>query len=146
LVFSETPPYTILTTKDIQFTDMQRVKRFARYWDMIANSGRFKYTLPLILGLENPEEHYSAFSRFMQLSDALYNTEGSTWKIALPRLYKLLYEVVRDELDISEEQMREYLEKDHQRTKQKGSIELILNARKISKQGKANKRQMNHAT
>ena len=145
LIYSDTPPYTILTTKDIPFTDMQRVKRFARYWDMIANSGRFKYTLPLILGIENPEQNSSAFRRFMQLSDALHKTEGSTWKIALPRLYKLLYEVVRVELAISEEQMRESLEKDHQRTKQKGSLELILNARKPNKQGKANKRQMNHA-
>jgi hypothetical protein len=125
---------------------MQRVKRFARYWDMIANSGRFKHTLPLILGIKNPNENTSAFKRFMQLSDALHNTEGSTWKIALPRLYKLLYEVVSDELAIPEEQMREYLEKDHQRTKQKGSLELILNARKNNKQGKANKRQMNHAS
>ena len=146
LAYSDTPPYTILSTKDISFTDMQRVKRFARYWDMIANSGRFKYTLPLILGIENPEENYSAFSRFMQLSDALHETEGSTWKIALPRLYKLLYEVVRAELAISEEQMQEHLEKDHQRTKQKGSLELILNTRKSNKQGKANKRQMNHAS
>ncbi|MEB8433591.1 DUF4080 domain-containing protein [Cocleimonas sp. KMM 6892] len=146
LVYSDTPPYTILTTKDISFTEMQRVKRFARYWDMIANSGRFKHTLPLILGIEDPNENTSAFKRFMQLSDALHNTEGSTWKIALPRLYKLLYEVVSDQLAIPEEQMREYLEKDHQRTKQKGSLELILNARKNNKQGKANKRQMNHAS
>ncbi len=146
LVYSNTPPYTILTTKDISFTEMQRVKRFARYWDMIANSGRFKHTLPLILGIENPEENHSAFYRFMQLSDALYETEGSTWKISLPRLYKLLYEVVRDKLVISEEQMREYLAKDYQRTKQKGSLDLILNTRKTSKQGKANKRQMNHAS
>jgi len=145
LAYSDTPPYTILTTKDISFTEMQRVKRFARYWDMIANSGRFKHTLPLILGIEKSSQNSSAFKRFMQLSDALHNTEGSTWKIALPRLYKLLYEVVSDELAIPEEQMREYLDKDHQRTKQKGSLELILNARKNNKQGKANKRQMNHA-
>ena len=145
LVYSETPPYTILATQDISFTDMQRVKRFARYWDIIANSGRFKYTLPLILGLETPVHKYSPFNRFMQLSDALYKTEGSTWKIALPRLYKLLYEVVRTELAVPEEKMREHLEKDHQRTKQKGSLELILNARKTIKKGKANKRQINHA-
>jgi len=43
-------PYTILATDRIDFTSMQRLVRFARYWDLVANSGRFPQALPLLLG------------------------------------------------------------------------------------------------
>ena len=42
------PPYEILATRDIAFPDMQRMRRFARYWDIVANSGQFTSTLPML--------------------------------------------------------------------------------------------------
>jgi radical SAM superfamily enzyme YgiQ (UPF0313 family) len=42
------PPYEILATRDIAFPDMQRMRRFARYWDIVANSGQFTTTLPML--------------------------------------------------------------------------------------------------
>ncbi len=42
------PPYEILATRDITFPDMQRMRRFARYWDIVANSGQFTTTLPML--------------------------------------------------------------------------------------------------
>lgn len=138
--YSETPPYTILQTKDIDFSTLQAVNRFARYWDMIANSGRFKFTLPIILG----DNNCSAFHQFMKLTEALYKNEGSTWKIALPRLYKLLYNVLINELKIEEQIVTEMLHKDFQHSKQKGSLDLLLNKHKNPRAGTANKRQKNH--
>ncbi len=139
--YSTTPPYTIIKTRDISFATMQAVNRFARYWDIIANSGRFPYTVPLILDIQ----HHSAFSRFMQLSKALYSSEGSTWKISLPRLYKLLYNALTDELKIDEETVKQTLEKDFQQSNQKGSLTLLLNKHKTPRIGSANKRQKNHS-
>jgi len=139
--YSTTPPYTILQTRDIDFKTLQAVNRFARYWDMIANSGRFKNTLPLIL----QHEEKSAFTEFMKLTEALYESEGSTWKISLPRLYKLLYDVLVRELNIAEETVQGSLEKDFQQSKQKGSLMLLLNKRKTPRAGTANKRQKNHS-
>ncbi len=144
MVYSNTPPYTVLSTRDIDFNSMQRVKRFARYWDMIANSGRFKHTLPLILRIEKHQEGDSAFKRFLHLSDSFFAREGTTWKIALPRLYKLIYDVLVSELAVAEDLVRLSLENDYLRSKQKGSLELLLNANKTGRQGKANKRQQNH--
>jgi radical SAM superfamily enzyme YgiQ (UPF0313 family) len=83
LVFDPHPPYTILATNLINFTDMQRLVRFARYWDLIANSGRFAHTLPVILGS-------APFDRFMQLSDWLYAQTDATHRIALERLAGLV--------------------------------------------------------
>ena len=139
--YSTTPPYTILQTRDIDFKTMQAVNRFARYWDMIANSGRFPNTLPLILKYDGN----SAFTQFMKLTEALYKSEGSTWKISLPRLYKLLYNVLVKELIIAEETVQASLEQDFLQSKQKGSLMLLLNKRKIPRAGTANKRQKNHS-
>ncbi|MES2832033.1 MAG: DUF4080 domain-containing protein [Pseudomonadota bacterium] len=83
LVFDPHPPYTILATSLINFTDMQRLVRFARYWDLVANSGRFAHTLPLILGS-------SPFAHFMALSDWLYAKTDATHRIALERLATLV--------------------------------------------------------
>jgi radical SAM superfamily enzyme YgiQ (UPF0313 family) len=88
LVFDPYPPYTILATDRIDFTTMQRLVRFARYWDLVANSGRFANTLPLILGA-------APFDSFMALSDWLYGRTDATHRIALDRLAALVGEWLR---------------------------------------------------
>ena len=85
LVFDPYPPYTILATDRIDFADMQRLVRFARYWDLVANSGRFARTLTLILA-------DSPFANFMALSDWLYAKTDATHRIALDRLAALVAE------------------------------------------------------
>ncbi len=135
LRFNPEAPYNILSTRDIDFETMQRVNRFARYWDMIANSGRFKYTLPLLLG-EKP------FDNFIQLSDVLYQTSGSTWKIALKRLFILLFENLKNRDDIDEVMLFETMQMDYLNTNEKTPFELLINAKeKVAKIGVANKRQ-----
>ncbi|MGV7211589.1 DUF4080 domain-containing protein [Oxalobacteraceae bacterium A2-2] len=79
MVYDAYPPYTILANKDIGFATMQRLVRFARYWDLVANSGRFGNTLPVLLGED-------AFGNFMAFSDWLYANTDATHRIALDRL------------------------------------------------------------
>jgi hypothetical protein len=83
LVFDPAPPYQILATKGIDFNSMQRLVRFARYWDLVANSGRFSERLPDILS-DTP------FSRFLALSDWLYANTDATHRISPERLGRLL--------------------------------------------------------
>jgi radical SAM superfamily enzyme YgiQ (UPF0313 family) len=83
LVFDPYPPYTILATRLIDFPTMQRLVRFARYWDLVANSGRFAHTLAHILG-ESP------FANFMAFADWIYAKTDATHRIALERLAKLV--------------------------------------------------------
>ncbi len=85
LRFDPASPYTIVATNDIGFRDMQRMKRFARFWDLIANSGRFVRTLPFILK-DRP------FERFMALSDWIYAETSAMHGIALERLAALVTE------------------------------------------------------
>src|SRR5262249_53152035 len=48
MVYNPHPPYEILQTKLIDFATMQKLRRFARYWDLVGNSGNFIETTPLI--------------------------------------------------------------------------------------------------
>ena len=105
LRFSAQPPYTILATDRIPFGDMQRMTRFARYWDLIANSGRFAATLPLLLGTE-------PFKRFLRFSDWLLVRTGQTHKIALPRLFELLQSALIAEFGLDEERVLDALAED----------------------------------
>jgi radical SAM superfamily enzyme YgiQ (UPF0313 family) len=77
MVYSPESPYEILQTKLIDFFTMQRLRRFARYWDLVANSGNFP---PLFL----------TFDSFLQFSDWLYAQTGQTHSIARSRLAELL--------------------------------------------------------
>lgn len=83
LVFDPHPPYTILANKQLDFMTMQRLVRFARYWDLVANSGRFAHTVPWMLG-------DAPFENFMDFSDWLYARTDATHRIALDRLAKLV--------------------------------------------------------
>jgi len=140
LHYNPEPPYNILTTKDIEFTAMQRVNRFARYWDMIGNSGRFANTLPLITG-------DAPFDRFMLLSDKLHILAGSSWKIALKRLFELIYSVLMDEFKLDSDEVKHVLALDYARAKLKGlpAYEQDNSSPKERKIGQANKRQRMHS-
>ncbi len=85
LIFDSSPPYTILATDRIDFNAMQRLIRFARYWDLVANSGRFKSLLPAVLA-------DAPFARFLALSDWLYAKTDATHRISPERLGGLLNE------------------------------------------------------
>ena len=86
MAYDPQTPYTILQTSTIDFSTMQRIKRFARYWEMVANSGRFALGLKLLL------QPGSAFGHFLGFSDWLWQTTGKTHEFALEKLVDLLFE------------------------------------------------------
>jgi radical SAM superfamily enzyme YgiQ (UPF0313 family) len=85
MVYDPYPPYTVLATNQVDFATMQRLVRFARYWDLVANSGRFANTIVQLLG-EAP------FENFMAFSDWMYSRLDATHRIALDRLANLVRE------------------------------------------------------
>jgi len=85
MIYSPAAPYEILQTRLIDYATMQRLRRFARYWDLVANSGNFVESTKLIWGRRSP------FERFLAFSDWLYAASGRTNGIALKRLAELLF-------------------------------------------------------
>jgi radical SAM superfamily enzyme YgiQ (UPF0313 family) len=86
MVYNPYPPYEILQNKLIGFTDMQRLRRFARYWDLVANSGNFILSVPLLWANST-----SPFHGFMRWSDWLHATLHRRHGIALVQLAELLF-------------------------------------------------------
>jgi len=86
MVYSDTPPYDILKTAHISFETIQKMKRFARYWDLLYNSGSFKRSVRLIW----PDG--DVFGGFGAFSDWVYTQTEATWKIAQERLARLLFD------------------------------------------------------
>lgn len=89
MVYASEAPYEVLRTSHLSFEELQRLQRFSRFWDMVANSGRFPGQLRTLLG-ESP------FARFMAFSDWLYARLGVTYGIASKRLEGLLGEYLGD--------------------------------------------------
>ncbi|MGZ8304627.1 MAG: DUF4080 domain-containing protein [Telluria sp.] len=85
MVYDAFAPYTILANNKVDFATMQRLVRFARYWDLVANSGRFANTIERMLG-------DSPFDNFMAFSDWIYTKTDATHRIALEKLAKLVAE------------------------------------------------------
>jgi len=108
MIYSPHPPYEVLSTKQIDFTVMCRLRRFARYWDLITNSGRFVHAVPVLL------EGRSAFSAFMDLSDWIWKTTRQTHGIALVRLFELLMRYVQSR-EVEVDRIGSALLRDYQR-------------------------------
>ncbi len=141
LRFDPLPPYSILSSNTVDFFTMQRINRFARYWDMIANSGRFAKTLPYLL--EN-----SPFERFLLLTDWLFDRTGQTHKINLKRLYELVAQACQALFPKQYELLVNAMEIDYQRSKLKGSFKLLQldadHSRIITNSAKHSSRQQRH--
>ncbi len=85
MVYSPDPPYEILQNDLISFAKMQAMKRLARFWDLVYNSGNFRRTAPLLW------QDGDVFAGFAAFSHWLYGQTRATWQIGLPRLSELLF-------------------------------------------------------
>jgi radical SAM superfamily enzyme YgiQ (UPF0313 family) len=112
LRFNPLPPFNILSTDRVNFTTMQRVNRFARYWDMIGNSGRFKYSLPHILS-DKP------FDDFMAITEWIFNKTGQIHKINLKKLFELISQAVEALYPEKHQLVIEKIEQDYDAAKLK---------------------------
>jgi radical SAM superfamily enzyme YgiQ (UPF0313 family) len=117
--YNPDPPYNVLATDRISFGDMQRVARFARYWDMVGNSGRFSRTLALLLG-EGP-----AFARFMAYSDWFFARIRRTHEIALERVYEALHAYLVGVMKIDARVAEEALLADYEASGAKGRLAFV---------------------
>lgn len=145
LKYNPQAPYNILSTSLISYKTMQRVNRFAFYWDRIANSGRFPHCLPLIL-------QQQAFNNFLTFSDAIYDIIGNNWKISLKRWFILINNWLEQSESVTEQQRLSALERDYQHSGERAALHTLIeqteNGKTVrkSKIGVANKRQQRQIT
>jgi len=114
MVYNPHPPYELLQHRLIDFATMQKLRRFARYWDLVGNSGNFVDTTPLIWSNVG-QAPLSPFAGFMRWSEWLHGRVGRTDSIALVRLMELLFEFRTGERQLDRRQTAEALWRDYQR-------------------------------
>jgi Protein of unknown function (DUF4080) len=122
----------LLATDALTFSETQRLTRFARYWDLIVNSGRYPNTLPHLLGNQ-------PFERFLAFSDWLYAKTDATHQIAMERLFDLIYEFLtshlQDKSEVDSTTLQEGLTKDYWATKAKGRLSFMAKGVSIGRNG-----------
>jgi hypothetical protein len=95
MAYTLEPPYTVQQTAAVDANTLHRFVRFSRYWDLLANSGRFAQTLVLVLQ-QLPEP--SPFWRFMGLSDWLSQHLGRTHQLTPEVLVDALHDYLCGQL------------------------------------------------
>jgi radical SAM superfamily enzyme YgiQ (UPF0313 family) len=72
--FNPDPPYEALETAALPRADLDRLKNFARFWELIVNRGAFSAAVDRLFPPEAP-----VFAPFMDLADRLLARFGRNW-------------------------------------------------------------------
>jgi hypothetical protein len=138
VIYSPDPPYEILQNKLLTFETLMRLKRFARYWNIVGNSGRFTSILAYF------KKEASPFESFFHFSDWLFENCGRTHKISYQNMlrYLLKYWVHQGQ---SQEEISIVLCNDYARTTGKANPPRFLTEAKPQRLNQSgNKRQQRH--
>jgi hypothetical protein len=87
MVYAPDPPYEALETAALPAADLDRIKNFARFWELLVNRGPFPDLVPALFPPGEP-----VFTRFMELSDRLLARFGRNWGIDRAELREALEE------------------------------------------------------
>jgi hypothetical protein len=101
MVYNSSPPYDVLQTAALSFVELQRIRRFARYWDITVNNRRFPHAAPLIW-----KDQPSVFAAFMEWSEWLYAQTHTTFGFTPARLAQLLEQFLTGQRELSVKTIR----------------------------------------
>ena len=123
IVYDPQPPYTVQSTEAVDAATLQRFTRFSRYWDLVANSGRFTHSLALLLaaGGRAPVENTpdaratspSPFYAFLAFADWLWRTSGQTSGLTPEALVDALFNYLATERGLHADTLRPTLLADY---------------------------------
>jgi radical SAM superfamily enzyme YgiQ (UPF0313 family) len=138
-------PFQILSTSTMDYSTLQRMNRFAKFWDLYANSGEFNKFIEVIRQLPG-----SYFWNFMKLSDHLSQKYTDTHSISLMSLAESAYTYLLS-LNLSTEKARKIILQDYCWGPKKRDIPAFLKTdlfkNNIFKESHSLKqRQLNHLT
>ncbi|MBM3970389.1 MAG: DUF4080 domain-containing protein [Planctomycetes bacterium] len=109
MIYSPAAPYEVLSTRVLSAADLGRLRRFARVWDLLGNSGNFVESLPLLWRDESP------FWTLWRLTDWLYIRLGRFSGIPLLKLTELVFEFATTEVGDDADELAPAMLRDYQR-------------------------------
>ena len=111
MVYSPHPPYEVLQTGVVSFAQLQMMRRFSRYWDLVCNSGNFRETAPLLWS----EPDASPFERFCEFGHFIYERLGRNHAIGLATLAESLFAFLVEQRRQPADAVAQSLWRDYQR-------------------------------
>jgi radical SAM superfamily enzyme YgiQ (UPF0313 family) len=85
MIFSPEPPYEVRETAALNAASLDRLRNFARFWELMVNRGSFPVLVPRFLPPGEP-----VFEKFMDLAENLFARFGRNWGIDRKELEKFL--------------------------------------------------------
>jgi hypothetical protein len=103
---------------------MLRLTRAARVWDLVANSGRFAQTLPVLLGARpgTDRRNTGPFNALLDLTDALHARLGRLHAVALEELAAALHADLVERLGVPAGAAADLLAADYARAGAQGRL------------------------
>ena len=119
MVYCADAPYELLCNKLVSFPEMQRVRRFAKYWDHVANSGNYVETVGLLWAPgsagERTGQGSSPFWSFLAFTDWAYEILKRTDSISLATWAELLFRYLTETGRLENERVKVVLRSDFAR-------------------------------
>ena len=108
MVYDAQPPYSVQQSSAVDALTVLRFTRLARYWDLLANAGRFPQTLPILLAGPSP------FAAFLAFADWLWQSTGQTSRLTPEKLLDALFDYLTGPIGMEKEGLRQTLLADYQ--------------------------------
>ncbi len=86
MVYAAEAPYEIRQTRVLDGATVERLRRFAKYWDLVHNSGNFRDSARAVLSRGR-----SPFASFFELTDWLHAEFGRTHSLSLDVLAEAMF-------------------------------------------------------
>lgn len=109
MVYSPRAPYDVISTRLIDAEAMSALRRFARLWDLVANSGNFVESAPLLWADGSP---FAGFFSFALWCHARF---GRTWGIPLAELAEAVFLFLVEHRGHASQAAAETIWRDYQR-------------------------------
>lgn len=135
MIYEETAPYTVVETSCVSRQEVQDFQRMAKYWDLIANSGRFQTTLNFWL---KQNQNGSVFQAFWNWSLWLWKTSQKTSGLSPETLVDYLYTYLIEQ-GFEDEEVKRHLLHDYLSSGAKAKPKVLadLLTRRLRQQFKA---------
>lgn len=107
MVYNTAPPYDVMQTSMLSFEELQEIRRFARFWDITVNNGRFPHSSPLIW-----KNQPSVFAAFMEWSKWIYKKTHTTFGFTPTHLAQRLEQFLTEQRELPAKTVRHAIESD----------------------------------
>jgi len=90
VTYNKSPPYEVIETDCLSAADMEKIKNFARFWELLVNRPGFSDLLPQLAPSSGAPAATPVFARFMELSQKLLAHFGRNYGIPKEELKTFL--------------------------------------------------------